>query len=833
MGFRGEALPSIASVSRLTLTSRVAGDEHAWQIACNGGELGAPRPAARAPRHDGRGPRPVLQHAGAAQVPALREDGARPRRCRAAQSRARALRRRVPAHEQRTNGVRAAGRRRSRRRRSAASPRSAATSSCSTRAISSARSRASRLRGWLAAPAFSRSQADMQFTFVNGRFVRDKLLRHAVRLGYQDVLFQARQPAYVRVTSRSTRGASTSTRIRRSSRFAFAIRSSCTTSCFAPSKPRSRARSTALPTWRRAAPVRGARARGARSRRPYAARAARVARARARRACGDYVPLYERLHAKPAAHASRPPTRRAVPPLGYALAQLAGIYVLAQNASGLIIVDMHAAHERITYERLKAALAAQRLQAQPLLVPISFEVSAREADLVEQFAEELAAVGLDVVRRGPQQVAVRAVPLLLEGGDVEPLVRDVLERSRRTARATRRVEALSNELLATMACHAAVRANRRLTHRGDERAAARDGAHGAQRSVQSRPADVDSGHARGSRPAVPARAVARERDRRRRVRLHHRADGVRQDRARARASPSACRSRSSAWIRRWSIAASTSAPRSRRRRLASAVPHHLVDILEPTESYSAGRFARDAARAIARDPCARPAAAARRRHVALSARAARRALGAAARRPSRARRARPRSGGARLGARCTSACATWIRAAAARIAPSDRQRIQRALEVHALTGRPITRAAASRRRRAQRGGVLALALVPESRADLAARIEQRFDAMVALGFVAEVERLRARGDLHPDLPAMRAVGYRQIWAHLDGRLRLGRGSQQGDRRDAPVREAPAHVAARRPRTAKCGRRFAPGLVERCIERLSKENLIAKNGRGLC
>jgi DNA mismatch repair protein MutL len=166
------------------------------------------------------------------------------------------------------------------------------------------------------------------------------------------------------------------------------------------------------------------------------------------------------LHAKPPAVA--PADASAVPPLGFALAQLAGIYVLAQNASGLIIVDMHAAHERITYERLKASMAEQRLRAQPLLVPVSFEVSAREADLVEQFGEELASVGLDVVRRGREQVAVRAVPLLLDGGEVEPMVRDVLS-DLADGQGMQRIDALSNELLATMACHAAVRARRRLT----------------------------------------------------------------------------------------------------------------------------------------------------------------------------------------------------------------------------------------------------------------------------------------------------------------------------------------------------------------------------------
>ena len=128
---------------------------------------------------------------------------------------------------------------------------------------------------------------------------------------------------------------------------------------------------------------------------------------------------------------------------------------------------------------------------------------------------------------------------------------------------------------------------------------------------------------------------------------------------------------------------------------------------------------------------------------------------------------------------------------------------------------------------------MALALVPENRADLAVRIEQRFDAMVALGFVAEVERLRARGDLHPDLPAMRAVGYRQLWAYLDGAVRLGRGSQRrrSSRRASTPNDSSRGCAA----TASCEvwPALAPGLVERCLERLSKENLIAKNGRGLC
>jgi DNA mismatch repair protein MutL len=313
------------------------------------------------------------------------------------------------------------------------------------------------LRGWLAAPAFSRSQADMQFTFVNDRFVRDKLLRHAVRLGYHDVLFQARQPAYVLHVALDPRRVDVNAH---PAKLEIRFRDSQLVHDFV-----FRTVETALANALdgaadvgAAAPVHGTALVGTGAA-PYAA-PQQAGLTLAPPSVRDYLPLYERLHAKPPAVA--PADASAVPPLGFALAQLAGIYVLAQNASGLIIVDMHAAHERITYERLKASMAEQRLRAQPLLVPVSFEVSAREADLVEQFGEELASVGLDVVRRGREQVAVRAVPLLLDGGEVEPMVRDVLS-DLADGQGMQRIDALSNELLATMACHAAVRARRRLT----------------------------------------------------------------------------------------------------------------------------------------------------------------------------------------------------------------------------------------------------------------------------------------------------------------------------------------------------------------------------------
>jgi DNA mismatch repair protein MutL len=153
---------------------------------------------------------------------------------------------------------------------------------------------------------------------------------------------------------------------------------------------------------------------------------------------------------------------REAPPLGFAIAQLKSIYILAENAHGLVLVDMHAAHERITYERLKEAQDGAGIRSQPLLVPLPLSVSAREADLAEEHADALAALGFELRRAGPQTLSVRAVPTLLADLDPRALVPDVLEEIREHG-ASRVLEQARNELLATLACHSSVRANRRLT----------------------------------------------------------------------------------------------------------------------------------------------------------------------------------------------------------------------------------------------------------------------------------------------------------------------------------------------------------------------------------
>jgi DNA mismatch repair protein MutL len=456
LGFRGEALPSIASVARLTLMSRVDGAAHGFTVTCEGGSLGDVRPAPHAlgttvevrdlfyntpaRRKFQRAERTETGHVDAVlRNLALARSGVEFR----FRSNDRYQFRLASAADRAAQEARIA-------------------ELCGAEFLLHARYfareiEAVRLEGWLAAPAFSRAQPDMQYTFVNGRFVRDKVLRHAVRHGYRDVLFQARQPAFVvfleldpRRVDVNAHPAKLEIRFRDSALVHdFVFRTVETalagTAAEGPAPPPVLGSAVT-------AAARGAGNRGAGPQSTFSLGIPAVARE-----VRELVPLYRRLHAPPTAVVDDD-----VPPLGYALAQLAGIYVLAANRDGLIIVDMHAAHERIAYERLKADFAAAKVTAQPLLVPTTIDVSLREADLAEQHAAELEALGLSLVRRAPQQLSLQAVPVLLADADVAQLVRDVLSDLAERAGAER-VEARIDELLATMACHGAVRAHRRLT----------------------------------------------------------------------------------------------------------------------------------------------------------------------------------------------------------------------------------------------------------------------------------------------------------------------------------------------------------------------------------
>ncbi|MGN6513232.1 MAG: DNA mismatch repair endonuclease MutL, partial [Lysobacteraceae bacterium] len=316
-----------------------------------------------------------------------------------------------------------------------------------------------RLHGWIGQPAYNRASADQQYLYVNGRCVRDRNVAHAIRQAYSDVLFHGRHPAFVLFLELDPRGVDVNVHpAKHEVRFRdtrlvhdFVYRTlqqalAETRAGQAPQVHQAAAGAVAAPA--------------ARWQPPQAPLGLRVDEVR-----GAYAALYG-VHA-PAPDLAPPPALPAnddatLPPLGNAIAQLHGIYILAESADGLVVVDMHAAHERIGYEKLKAAHDGEGVRVQPLLVPQSVAVSEREADVAEREAATLAQLGFEVSRSGPQALLLRGVPALLAQGDVEALLRDVLADLREHG-ASRRVAEARDELLATMACHAAVRAHRRLT----------------------------------------------------------------------------------------------------------------------------------------------------------------------------------------------------------------------------------------------------------------------------------------------------------------------------------------------------------------------------------
>ncbi len=474
LGFRGEALPSIASVSRFSLTSRRAGDAHAASLRVDGGRVGQVAPSAhpagttvevrdlfynvparrkflRAERtelghveewlrslalarpdvelrvsHNGR---PSRRYRGdAAQAPderlveTLGEDFARS-----------ALR--VDHRLAHGEGEHVAG---------------------------------LRLHGWIAQPTYSRASADQQYLYVNGRAVRDRSVAHAVRQAYADVLFHGRQPAYVLFLSIDPQRVDVNVHpakheVRfRDARLVHDFVRRTLHDALAATRAGNAPLVAAVST--QAEVARGFAA-GARPQSPLALR---IDEARA-----GYAALYGQVSQAAAVDdaTATGPLMSAddgeVPPLGFALAQLHGVFILSESRDGLIVVDMHAAHERIGYERLKAAHDGEGLRRQPLLVPATLAVSEREAEVAEREAATLDALGFEVSRGGPQALLLRAVPALLAHGDTEALLRDVLADLRQhgedTTTGAARVTAARDALLSTMACHGAVRANRRLT----------------------------------------------------------------------------------------------------------------------------------------------------------------------------------------------------------------------------------------------------------------------------------------------------------------------------------------------------------------------------------
>ena len=452
LGFRGEALPSIASVARLVLTSRTAGDDTAWQVEADGGEISSPRPAAHATGTT------VEVHDLFYNTPARRRF-LRTERTEFGHIekwlRRLALSRPGVAftltHNQRTVlKLRAA---RDSEQQLARLARLCGDAFADQAMHLEHETEGIALQGWIALPTYNRSQPDQQYWFVNGRSISDRTLAHAARHAYRDVLFHGRFPAYVLNLAMDPAGVDANAHpakheVRfRDGRRVHGIVSQTLEAALRDTRPGGHAPAPA-------SIVRYPEA----TQRPMPLQAAeRGGPSNVREALAGYGAL---SGASAALQVDAEPGE--VPPLGFAIAQLAGVYILAENSDGLIVVDMHAAHERITYERLKKSFDDRSVVRQPLLVPVTLAVAGNEADLVEQSSRELGAFGLSVDRTGPTTLVVREVPALLKDSDVESLLRDLLS-DIGEAGSSSRLEDASDEFLATMACHHSVRANRRLS----------------------------------------------------------------------------------------------------------------------------------------------------------------------------------------------------------------------------------------------------------------------------------------------------------------------------------------------------------------------------------
>lgn len=493
MGFRGEALPSIASVSHLTVTSKVAEQDQAWAIKSDGSE----KPPELTPASHPQGTTIEIRDL-FFNVPARRKFL---KTERTEFNHIDTLVRRIALSTPhlgvtlRNNGkvmtqLRPADQRPEMEKRVASLCGPAFMEQCLYVDHEAA---GLKLRGWVGLPTFSRSQADLQYFFVNGRIVRDKLVTHAVKQGYQDVMYHGRHPAYVlhldidpKLVDVNAHPTKYEVRFRESRLvhdFLFRTLHHVLADTRAGSYEGGAARNTELHQLGQQNPGQsglsafnsGAQA-GVMQQSPMGLSGSNTEQGGL--AIAEAVPAYQSLYQGHHALADRGSVQpnsaqmAAVQaaaqqeghehPLGYALAQLHGLYVLAQNQQGLIIVDTHAAHERVTYEKLKTAYEEQGIQAQPLLVPAGMSVSEKEADVAEQYADSFQQLGFELTRNAPESLLIRQTPVLLNNADAEALVRDVLADLVQHGSSQRIKEAI-NEVLSTMACHGSVRANRQLT----------------------------------------------------------------------------------------------------------------------------------------------------------------------------------------------------------------------------------------------------------------------------------------------------------------------------------------------------------------------------------
>ncbi len=508
MGFRGEALASISSVSRLTLTSREEGADEAWQVKAEGRDMQAEVSPAAHPTGTTVEARDLFFNTPARRK-FLRTEKTEFSHLEDTLKKL-ALSRYDVAFTLRHNNrvihsLRPATRTIDREKRVA----TLLNPQFMDNAVHIETEAAGlTIEGWVGLPTFSRSQGDMQYFFVNGRAVRDKLVVHAIKQAYRDVLYHGRQPAFVlylwldpKLVDVNVHPTKHEVRFR-DGRLVHDFIFRSLHRALADVRPEQPSQEAQLGSGNNATPVatgteagefqgqnrldwqtpRGVSgsANGAETAVPFSGGSSLGGSSfggspasafqsggsfsdnrPGQSAVAEQLRSYEQLNQ--ATPQPLPETdAEDIPPLGFALAQVHGVFILAQNAQGLVIVDMHAAHERITYERLKVAVDQQGVQSQPLLVPETLHVSEREADAAEQYVDEFRQLGVEIARMSPESLMIRQIPVLLQQANVGQLVTDMLSDLMEHG-ASDRILAHRNELLSTMACHGSVRANRRLT----------------------------------------------------------------------------------------------------------------------------------------------------------------------------------------------------------------------------------------------------------------------------------------------------------------------------------------------------------------------------------